>query len=69
MAPLVAIVLVCAASVPLQDCRRETALEAREVPGPASPMACLKASLAELALDHERLPGVYALTRCERRKG
>lgn len=69
MGPLVAIVLVCAANVPPQDCTRATALEARELPGPASPMACLKGGLADLAQDHEQLPGVYPLTRCIRRKG
>ena len=33
------------------------------------PLACLKAGLVDLAADHERLPGVYPLTRCEHRKG
>ncbi|MEE7460703.1 hypothetical protein MFUR16E_04815 [Methylobacterium fujisawaense] len=69
MGGLVAIVLVCAASVPMRACTRETALEVREQPGPATPMACLKSGLTDLALDHERLPDVYPLIRCERRKG
>lgn len=70
MGALVAIVLVCAASVPLQDCTRDTAQDVVVLPGAPTPTACLQASLLTLARDPGRLAdGAYPRTMCEHRKG
>lgn len=69
MGPLVAIVLVCAGSVPLRDCTRDTALDVVVLPGAPTPTACLQAGLLTLARDPERLAdGAYPRTVCEHRK-
>lgn len=73
MSQLLAVVLVCAATVAPADCTRDTATDLVVQPAPsAAPTACLLAGEAVVAggaLGRDMPAGAYLKIGCERRKG
>lgn len=68
MNTLLAVVLVCAATMVPDACTRETALDVVVAPVP-TPFACLMASQQTIARDSLVADGRFAVVRCEHRKG
>lgn len=67
MNTLLAVVLVCAATVAPDACTRETALDVVVAPVP-TPFACLMAGQATVAREGLVADGRIAVVRCEHRK-
>ncbi len=68
MNPILVVALVCAASVPMPDCSRETALDV--IIGPAHTLQeCLiQGPVLAASSGHGSEPNTYVKTRCEQRK-